>query len=157
MAEGITHHAPATFASSFGAEDMVLLDLIERLELAVEVFTLDTGRLHEETLDLIARCGERYRRPIRIMAPDAAELESFVGHFGINAFYREIDDASVIGDDLVEHAVIGEQNLLRLLPAAEHVVDVEELNRSELLRMARRRGGVDRPIVVAGGNLLPFG
>jgi phosphoadenosine phosphosulfate reductase len=90
LAEGIARHAPATFASSFGAEDMVLLDLIDRLDLEVEVFTLDTGRLHEETLDLIARCGERYRRPIRIMVPDAAELETFVGRFGVNAFYRDI-------------------------------------------------------------------
>ena len=90
MQNGIACHAPAAFASSFGAEDMVLLDLIERLDLDVDVFTLDTGRLHEETLDLIARCRQHYRRPIRIMVPDAAELESFVGRFGVNAFYRDI-------------------------------------------------------------------
>ncbi len=82
LTEGVAAHAPAAFASSFGAEDMVLLDLIERLGLEVEVFTLDTGRLHEETLDLIARCGERYRRPIRIMVPDAARSRPSSGASG---------------------------------------------------------------------------
>src|SRR5206468_6339768 len=46
-------HAPAVFASSFGAEDMVLLDLIARHALPIGIFTLDTGRLPEETLTLI--------------------------------------------------------------------------------------------------------
>jgi len=90
LRDGIARHAPAAFASSFGAEDMVLLDLIARLELDVDVFTLDTGRLHEETRDLIARSGERYGRPIRILAPQAAALEEFTGRFGVNAFYRDI-------------------------------------------------------------------
>ena len=91
LRDGVARHAPAAFASSFGAEDMVLLDLVERLNLDVDVFTLDTGRLPQETLALIARCGERYQRPIRVMVPDAAELESFVGHFGVNAFYRNVE------------------------------------------------------------------
>lgn len=91
LRNSVAAHAPAVFSSSFGAEDMVLLDLIERLDLDVDFFTLDTGRLHEETLDLIARCGERYRRPIRVMVPEAAALESFVVHFGVNAFYRNIE------------------------------------------------------------------
>ena len=43
--------APAAFSTSFGAEDMVLLDLIQRHQLAIEIFTLDTGRLPEPKLD----------------------------------------------------------------------------------------------------------
>jgi len=89
--DGLARHTPAAFASSFGAEDMVLLDLIARLALDVEVFTLDTGRLHEETLDLIERSRERYRLPIRVMTPEAAPLESFVAENGVNAFYRSIE------------------------------------------------------------------
>ena len=83
----VTAHSPATFASSFGAEDMVILDLIVKLELDVEIFTLDTGRLHEETHTLIALARKQYQRPIRIMYPDSAELESFVEAHGSNAFY----------------------------------------------------------------------
>jgi phosphoadenosine phosphosulfate reductase len=52
---------PATLASSLSAEDMVLADLVGRARLPLEIFVLDTGRLHGDTLDLIgrleARCG----------------------------------------------------------------------------------------------------
>ena len=91
MQDAVARHAPAAFASSFGAEDMVLLDMIARLSLEVEVFTLDTGRLHEETLDLIERSRDRYRVPIRVMAPGAKSLEAFVKENGVNAFYRSIE------------------------------------------------------------------
>lgn len=77
----------AAFASSFGAEDMVLLDMIARRGLAIEIFTLDTGRLHEETYALMQRARERYRWDIRIYAPDAAALEGYLREYGPNAFY----------------------------------------------------------------------
>jgi len=89
--EVVTVHYPASFASSFGVEDMVILDLLAKLKLDVEVFTLDTGRLHEETHALIDRARERYARPIRIMHPDAAELESYALKNGNNAFYDSIE------------------------------------------------------------------
>jgi phosphoadenosine phosphosulfate reductase len=83
-------HSPATFASSMGAEDMVILDLLERLALGVEAFTLDTGRLPEETHALLAQARQRYARPIRVLYPDAAALEAFVAEHGSNAFYQSI-------------------------------------------------------------------
>jgi phosphoadenosine phosphosulfate reductase len=83
-------HAPATFASSLGAEDMVILDLLHRLALDVEVFTLDTGRLPEETHALLAEARQRYARPIRVLYPDATALEAFVAEHGSNAFYQSI-------------------------------------------------------------------
>ena len=83
-------HAPAVFASSFGAEDMVLLDLIVRERLPIEVFTLDTGRLPEETHRLIETARERYRIPVRIFHPDAHLLERFTSEEGGNAFYRSV-------------------------------------------------------------------
>lgn len=86
-----TRHAPAAFASSFGAEDMVLLDLIARLALDIEILTLDTGRLHEETRELIERARDRYQLPIRVLSPDAAALEAFVTVHGVNAFYHSVD------------------------------------------------------------------
>ena len=65
LSEAAERHSPATFASSFGAEDMVILDLIHRLGLAIDIFTLDTGRLHPETHELIARAQQVYRLPLR--------------------------------------------------------------------------------------------
>lgn len=90
LREAVATHAPATFASSLSAEDMVILDLLDRLALEVEVFTLDTGRLHEETHALLAQARQRYGLPIRILHPDATELETFVAAHGSNAFYDGI-------------------------------------------------------------------
>jgi phosphoadenosine phosphosulfate reductase len=91
LVEALAQYRVAAFASSFGAEDMVILDLIHRLELDVEIFTLDTGRLHEETHELIARARARYERPIRVFAPDATELEAYVAAHGTNAFYDSVE------------------------------------------------------------------
>jgi phosphoadenosine phosphosulfate reductase len=89
--ESVAAYSPATFASSFGAEDMVLLDLVHRLGTDIEIFTLDTGRLHQETHDLIARAQQVYRLPVRVLSPEAAELELFVTQHGINAFYDSVE------------------------------------------------------------------
>lgn len=91
LREAIAAYSPAAFASSFGAEDMVLLDLIDDLGLEVDVFTLDTGRLPEETHDLIVRVRKDYRRQIRVLFPDASEVETFVAAHGNNAFYDSIE------------------------------------------------------------------
>jgi phosphoadenosine phosphosulfate reductase len=91
LCEAVAAYSPAAFASSFGAEDMVLLDLIDGLGLEVDVFTLDTGRLPEETHDLIARAAIAYRRPIRVLFPDASEVEAFVAAHGVNAFYDSME------------------------------------------------------------------
>ena len=68
-------HAPAVFASSFGAEDMVLIDLIAKHALPIRVFTLDTGRLPDETHALIDRTRERYGLAIDVYAPDTRRLQ----------------------------------------------------------------------------------
>ena len=91
LSEAAERHSPATFASSFGAEDMVILDLIHRLGLAIDIFTLDTGRLHPETHELIARAQQVYRLPVRVLSPDPVELEPFVTQHGVNAFYDGIE------------------------------------------------------------------
>lgn len=87
LREALAAYPSAAFATSFGAEDMVLLDLIDRLGLQVDAFTLDTGRLHEETYALMARARERYpRTPVRVLFPDAERIERWVAANGINAF-----------------------------------------------------------------------
>jgi phosphoadenosine phosphosulfate reductase len=84
-------HAPAVFASSFGAEDMVLLDLLARYARGIGVFTLDTGRLPEETHALIARSRRHFGLPIDVYMPDAARAEAFVRTSGINGFYDSVE------------------------------------------------------------------
>lgn len=92
LRSALASHPGAAFATSFGAEDMVLLDLIDRLGLEVDAFTLDTGRLHEETYALMARTRERYpRTPVRILFPDAGRTEAWVAANGINGFRDSVE------------------------------------------------------------------
>lgn len=83
--------APATFANSLGAEDMLLTDLICRHQLPIEIFSLDTGRLPPETYDLMAEVQRRYGVQPTIYFPEAAAVESYVRSHGINAFYESIE------------------------------------------------------------------
>jgi phosphoadenosine phosphosulfate reductase len=80
------------FASSMGAEDQVITDMISKLDLDIEIFTLDTGRLFNETYDLIAKTEERYNRKINVFFPDASEVENMVSEKGINLFYESIEN-----------------------------------------------------------------
>ncbi|HXF46668.1 MAG TPA: phosphoadenylyl-sulfate reductase [Burkholderiaceae bacterium] len=82
---------PAAFSSSFGAEDMVVLDLIQRDALPIEIFTLDTGRLPEETHRLMQRVEERYGPCFKTYFPDANAVQELVARDGINGFYRSVD------------------------------------------------------------------
>jgi phosphoadenosine phosphosulfate reductase len=84
-------HASPALASSFGAEDMVLTDLIARHALPIRIFTLDTGRLPGETYALIDRVRERYQLPIDVFYPDHHALEAYVREHGIDAFYRTVE------------------------------------------------------------------
>jgi phosphoadenosine phosphosulfate reductase len=84
-------HAAPAFASSFGAEDMLLLDLIADTRLPIAVFTLDTGRLPEETHALIERARQRYGVAIDAYVPDTAALEALQREHGPNPFYQSIE------------------------------------------------------------------
>src|SRR5690242_6143954 len=79
---------PVALASSFSVEDMVLTDLIHRHHLAIGIFTLDTGRLHEETHRLMQAVRERYRIAIAVFAPERADLEAYLTAHGPNAIYN---------------------------------------------------------------------
>jgi phosphoadenosine phosphosulfate reductase len=95
LSDAITRHAPAAFASSFGAEDMVVLDLVARLAPplrdGIEVFTLDTGRLPVETLALIDTARDRYGLPLRVYRPDPVAVDAYVAAHGRDAFYDSVD------------------------------------------------------------------
>lgn len=80
-----------TFANSFGAEDMVLTDIILREALNIEIFSLDTGRLPVETYDLIATTESTYNTKLNVFFPQAQTVEFYVKNHGINAFYESIE------------------------------------------------------------------
>ncbi len=85
-----SEHPPTVFASSLGAEDMVLTDLICKHAPTIEIFTLDTGRLPEETYQLLHKIKQHYAVVIRTYSPDAPALEGFVAQHGPNAFYDSV-------------------------------------------------------------------
>src|SRR5438105_539899 len=82
--------SPTAFACSFGVEDMVLLDAIAQNARKIEVFTLDTGRLPEETQSLLETVRNKYPMEIRTYFPDAAAVETWVAQNGPNAFYKSL-------------------------------------------------------------------
>jgi phosphoadenosine phosphosulfate reductase len=83
------HERPA-LASSLSAEDMVITDVIARLGLPIEIFTLDTGRLHAETLSLIPAVRERYGLDIEVHAPDRSGVAAFIAAHGKDGFYEGV-------------------------------------------------------------------
>lgn len=80
-----------SFSSSLGQEDQVITDMICRNDLPVEIFTIDTGRLFNETLELLDKTNARYKRNITVYFPDAEHVEPFVKENGINPFYESVE------------------------------------------------------------------
>jgi phosphoadenosine phosphosulfate reductase len=83
--------APAVFANSLGAEDMVLTDLIVGDKLGIEIFSLDTGRLPLETYDLIAEVKKHYGLALKLYYPRHELVEAWTRDNGINAFYESVE------------------------------------------------------------------
>jgi phosphoadenosine phosphosulfate reductase len=79
-------------ASSFGPEDIVLIDLLAAIESRPRVFTLDTGRLPQETYDLMDQVRRRFGIDIEVYFPDADRVESMVRAKGLNLFYESVDN-----------------------------------------------------------------
>ncbi|MRV74240.1 phosphoadenylyl-sulfate reductase [Duganella sp. FT92W] len=82
---------PAVFASSLAAEDMVLTDLILKNKLPIGIFSLETGRLHPETLAMVDKVKEVYGYDIALYRPDTAAVDAYVANNGLNAFYDSVD------------------------------------------------------------------
>ena len=83
--------SPATFASSLSIEDMVLTDAILRNKINIGIFTLDTGRMHGDTLAVIDAIDAKYGVPIQIYRPAPAAVHQYVTVHGRDAFYRSVD------------------------------------------------------------------
>jgi phosphoadenosine phosphosulfate reductase len=86
-----TFGARVALASSFGAEDVVLIDMLVKLQPKARVVTLDTGRLPQETYDLMERIRERYGLDLQVYFPRAEAVEAMVRQHGPNLFYRSAD------------------------------------------------------------------
>lgn len=80
-----------TFANSFGAEDMVLTDIIQRHQLNIGMFSLDTGRLPAETYTLMSDVESHYNIKLDVFFPKSDAVETYVKTQGINAFYDSIE------------------------------------------------------------------
>ena len=91
LEEIVREFGQVAFASSLGAEDMVLADAIFAADLPIAVFTLDTGRLPRETLELLERMRSRYSREVEIFRPQAHEVTRYVSEHGANAFYESVE------------------------------------------------------------------
>ena len=91
LAEICREYRPAVLANGFGPESMVLTDLIAKHGFDIEIVTLDTGRLPEETHELAQNVFKRYGPIIRMIAPDPDELQAWTGEYGPNAFYQNVE------------------------------------------------------------------
>ncbi len=95
LAEIAQRHRRARFASSLAAEDMVITDAILRsapdVRAHLPVFTLQTGRLHAETLAMLEAVNVRYDYVVETFEPDAQAVEQFVAQYGLNGFYDSIE------------------------------------------------------------------
>ncbi len=79
-----------TFASSLGEEDQVIADMIAKVAPEIGIFTLDTGRLFQETYELLAKTQKRYPMPFIVYYPDTEAVEDMVRNHGINLFYESV-------------------------------------------------------------------
>ncbi len=83
-------HPRIAMASSFGAEDVVVIDMLMKINPKARIFTLDTGRLNQETYDVMDEIRKKYNMNIEVMFPDHNEVEQMVRINGLNLFYDSI-------------------------------------------------------------------
>ncbi len=81
-----------TLACSLSAEDTLLLDMVMAIRKDTRVFILDTGRLHEETYEILDRCRLLYGKSIDIIFPQAQEVQQLVTKKGPYSFYTSIEN-----------------------------------------------------------------
>jgi phosphoadenosine phosphosulfate reductase len=79
-------------SSSFGAEDMVLIDMLMKVDPRARIVTLDTGRLPQETYNVMDAVRERYGAAIEIFFPQAEAVQAMVAEHGLNLFYHSVEN-----------------------------------------------------------------
>jgi len=91
LATAVREHGRVVYSNSLGAEAMVLTDIIWTHVPEIDMFSIDTGRLHQETYDLLEKLERRYKRSLRLVSPDAQALQRLVSAQGINGFYHSLE------------------------------------------------------------------
>jgi len=91
LARIAAEYAPATLASSLSIEDMVVTDAILSGGHRIEVFTLDTGRMHADTLTLVDAIRQKYAHTVKIYRPEPQAVTQYVTVHGRDAFYESVD------------------------------------------------------------------
>ena len=72
-----------------GAEDVILIDMASKLRSNIQVFSLDTGRLHAETYRFIEQVREHYKIKIDVLSPDTESVQNLVKEKGLYSFYKD--------------------------------------------------------------------
>jgi phosphoadenosine phosphosulfate reductase len=90
LRQAVSDYGSVVYANSLGAEAMVLTDLICTHVPQIDIVSVDTGRLPEETLSLLERLERRYNRRIKVYYPEARSVERYVRENGINGFYNSL-------------------------------------------------------------------
>ena len=91
LRDAVRDFGTVVYASSLGAESIVLTDLIWTLVPEIQIVTIDTGRLPEETLALLDRLERRYQRRMQVYYPQAKSVEDYIAANGINGFYNGLE------------------------------------------------------------------
>jgi phosphoadenosine phosphosulfate reductase len=90
-AAAAVHGSHIVQATSLGAEDMVITDLIGQWHLPIAIGTLDTGVLHAQTRTLVARIEAEYGLPVQVVQPPREAVIRFVAQHGDRAMYQSIE------------------------------------------------------------------
>ena len=85
-------HPLIAFASSFGVEDVAVIDMLTKIRPDARVFTLDTGRLPAETYEVMERVRERYHLPLEVHFPERKAVESLEKEKGFYSFRLSVED-----------------------------------------------------------------
>ncbi|UQD55955.1 phosphoadenylyl-sulfate reductase [Flavobacterium sp. K5-23] len=80
------------FSTSFGQEDQVITALIAKSDVAINIFTLDTGRLFQETYDVFHKTLKKYKKHIEVYFPEASEVQNMLNEKGPNSFYDSVEN-----------------------------------------------------------------
>lgn len=78
------------FSTSLGQEDQVITDIIFKNNIDIHVFTLDTGRLFNQTYELLELTISKYKKNIKVYFPESIDVETFVNEKGLNSFYESV-------------------------------------------------------------------
>jgi phosphoadenosine phosphosulfate reductase len=86
------YEGKVVFSTSFGQEDQVITALIAKNELPITIFTLDTGRLFQETYDVFHKTQKKYKKEIKVYFPEASAVEKVLETKGPNSFYDSVEN-----------------------------------------------------------------